>query len=361
MKNRFFLLALLSIITSCTPKKKGETPQPVYPVKVTTVEKENVPIYSELIGHVEPIITVEVQSRVEGTLMKAYFEEGSIVKKGQLLFSIDPRPFEADLQKAKAQQAEAIAMLRLSEEKVKRFLPLVQDEYYSQNDYDTLVQDNEANKAKLQEAQADIESATLNLDYCYIYSPIDGIAGINQTDPGNMVFPSKDEMLVLVNQLEPIFVQFYLPENQLQRLFSYRKRNPIKIEIHLENLEKSIVIGDLKMIDNQVNTDTGTVNVRGIFENKEHLLWPGEFVKTRLIYTVHKDAIVIPSQCIESTPDGHVVYVVKSDNTVDMRQVTLGQRENGSIIVEKGLEEGETVVTEGQLNLYQGTKINIKK
>ena len=137
--------------------------------------------------------------------------------------------------------------------------------------------------------------------------------------------------------------------------------NPIKVQVLLDDPEKTIVMGDLNMIDNQIDTTTGTVSVRGVFDNKEHNLWPGKFVKTRLIYTTQKDALVIPYQCIESTPDGHVVYVVKGDETVEMRYVTLGQRENGNIIIEKGLSEGEIVVTEGQLNLYAGTKITIKK
>lgn len=353
----FLLLALCS----CAKKPAKQQSLPVYPVSVIKAVKQDVPIYSSVIGHVDPITTINVQSRIEGSLLKAYFKEGQIVKKDELLFTIDPRPYEADLQKAKAGYEQALAQLRLSEDKVKRFTPLVEDEYYSQNDFDTLVQNNEANKAQLKETKAEIESAALNLDYCYIYCPVDGVAGFSQIDPGNMIFPNNNSTLVTINQIEPIYVRFFLPENQLQKLFYYRSKNPINIEVTLDDTQDTKVYGKLDMIDNQVDTSTGMITVRGIFENKDHRLWPGEFVPTRLIFKVEKDAIIIPYQAVQSTPKGHVVYVVKDDNTIEIRTVVIGQRENGNIIIQQGLKEDETVVTEGQLNLSNGSKVTIAK
>lgn len=346
-------------LCSCSKEPASKQSLPVYPVSVVKSEKQDIPIYSSVIGHVDPISTIKVQSRIEGSLMKAYFEEGQVVKKDELLFTIDPRPYNATLQKAKAGYEQALAQLRLSEDKVKRFTPLVEDEYYSQNDFDTLVQHNESNKALLKENKANIESAALNVDYCYIYSPITGVAGMYQIDPGNMVFPTPSSTLVTINQIEPIYVKFFLPENQLQKLFYYKDKNPIKIEVSLDDTQDTKVYGKLNLINNQVDTETGMITVRGIFENKDHRLWPGEFVSTKLIYKIEEGAIIIPYQAVQSTPEGPVVYIVKEGNTVDLRKVVLGQRENGNIIIKQGLSDNETVVIEGQLNLSPGSKVKI--
>lgn len=341
---------------SCNKSQKKIITTPSYPVKIVESVKEDVPIYTSVIGHVDPITTINVQSRIEGTLMQQYFEEGQVVKNGELLFTIDPRPFEAKLQKAKAAYEQTLAKLKLSEEKVKRFTPLVKDEYYSQNDFDNLIEEYEANKALLKENKADIDTASLNLDYCYIYCPVDGVAGISDIDPGNMIYPDQGSTMITINQIEPIYVRFFLPENQLQTLFHYKEQNPIKIEVDLSHSKS---IGKLNMINNQVDMNTGMITVRGEFENTDHKLWPGEFVKTKLIYTIEKDAILVPYQVIQRTPNGPVAYVVNSDKTVDMRKLELGQRENENIIVTSGLKEGETVVIEGQLNLSPGVKVKI--
>jgi multidrug efflux system membrane fusion protein len=352
-----WLLITLALL-SCSRTKPKTIQTPSYPVKVVQSIKQDVPIYASVIGHVDPITTINVQSRVEGTLMEQYFEEGQIVRNGELLYTIDPRPFEAKLQKAKAAYEQTLAKLKLSEDKVKRFTPLVKDEYYSQNDFDNLVKEYEANTALLKENKADIETATLNLDFCYIYCPVDGVTGISTIDPGNMIYPDQSSTMITINQIEPIYVRFYLPENQLQTLFYYKEKNPIRIEV---DLGKSKSFGKLNLINNQVDMQTGMITVRGEFENKDHKLWPGEFVKTRLIYTVEKDAILIPYQVVQRTPEGPVVYVVKTDQTVDMRPVKLGQREDSNIIVNEGLGEGETVVIEGQLNLSPGAKVSVVK
>jgi membrane fusion protein, multidrug efflux system len=356
-----YVVLLCCLLLGCTKNNTHKASSPVYPVNTIKVQKKDVPIYSDLIGHVTPISTINIQSRVKGQLVKAYFKEGQMVKKGDLLFTIDPREYEANLKKSQAQYEQTLALQRLSEDKVKRFAPLVKEQYYSQNDYDSLVQNNASNIAKLKTDRATIEEARINLDYCYIHSPIDGLAGIYQIDPGNMVFANKEETLVTINQLEPIYVEFYLPENQLQRLFTYKEKNPITVQVDLEDEKHTSVLGKLDLIDNEVTTQTGTVILRGIFQNTAHRLWPGEFVKTRLIYTLEKNALLIPYQCVQSTPSGPIVYVIDQDQIATLVLVELGQREGENIIVTKGLKEGQTVVVEGQLNLSTGTKVTIKK
>lgn len=358
---RYLLLILPFFFYSCTKKEETSNEPSAYPVRVSNAVLRDVPIYTSAIGHVDPITVINVQSRVEGKLIKTYFKEGSTIKKGDLLFLIDPRPFEAKLNKAKARYDQTIASLHLAEEQVKRFSPLVKEEYYSQNDFDSLVTSKETNSAQLKEDEANIETASLDLNYCYIHSPINGVLGISKVDTGNMVFPIHDETLVTINQIEPIYVKFFLPENQLQRLFSYKRKNPIKVEVELDDLEKSIIQGDLNLIDNEVNTQTGMITIRGEFSNEDHKLWPGEFVKTRLIYTIEKDAVVIPFQAVQKTPSGYITYVVKNDNTVDKREIILGQREDEDIIIKKGIQVDEKVVIEGQLNLSPGTKVFIQK
>lgn len=352
------ILLLLIILTSCS-KKEEKVKITSYPVITFDAIKQDVPLYIDTIGHVDPISTIQVQSRIEGMLTKAYFKEGQMVKKGQLLFTIDPKPYEASLEQAKAVYEQNLALKNLSEDKVKRYGPLVQEDYYSQGDYDDLMKDYDAKKAVMRQSQASVDSAAINLDYTYIYSPIDGKAGMYQINPGNMVFAGQNSTLVTINQIEPIYVKFSIPENQLQKLFTYQKKNSIKIRVSSDNIEKNFIEGDLNLIDNQVDNTTGTISIRGVFPNEDHVLWPGEFVQTRLIFTVEKNGILIPYQAVVSTPDGTVVFVVSKNNTVEMRSVVLGQRENQNVIVIKGIEEKESVVIDGQLNLSDGSSITI--
>lgn len=361
MKMLLCFLLITCCFFSCAKKQQVKTQKRSYPVAVATAIKKTVPIYIDTTGHVVPISAIDVKSRVEGILTKAYFKEGQDVKKGDLLFTIDKKPFTAQLDESKAILQESIASLAFADDKVRRFKPLVEEDYYSIINYEELKTTAAIDKATVAQNKANVDLASINLDYCSIYAPVDGKAGMYQIDPGNMVFANKDETLVTINQIKPIYVTFTIPENQLQRLFDARKNGEVQIDAAHCDLAGKCCQGKLNMIDNQIDTSTGMIKVRGIFPNDDSTLWPGEFVQTRLIFYQRQDAIIIPYQAVISTPDGHAVYVLTKNDTVEMQYIKLGQREDGNIIVEKGIDAGDIVVTEGQLNLSSGVSVSVKK
>lgn len=361
MKKAFLLIFTLLLFSFSSCSKK-QTPAPhAFPVNAAKVIKKDAPLYIDTIGHVEPIITVKIKSRVKGQITGVYFKEGDVVKKGDLLFSIDPLLFQANLDKNKAILLENLASLKIAEEKVRRYTVLTKEEYFSQLDFDQLKSDAERLSAVIKENQADIDSAEINLDYCWIYSPLNGRTGILKIDLGNWVKDDESQTLVTVNQMSPIYVTFSIPENELARLQKFRPKGEVKVRVSFDSLAKDYVEGDLEMLDNTVDEKTGMIALRATFANKTEELWPGQFVRTRLILTISKDALIIPYQAIDITTTGTFVFVVKEDKTVEMRSVKLGQREDEDVIVLEGLKEGETVVTEGLLNLYPGALVNIKK
>jgi multidrug efflux system membrane fusion protein len=357
--NRLLVSAFLVLtLISCHPKQKAAPPPPAYPVKVVTAEKKDAPIFIEALGHVDSLTTINLRSRIEGELVGVHFKQGQEVKKNDLLFTIDPRPYEAALKEAKGALEQNLANLALSEEKVKRYRLLAKDEYYSQMDYETLQSDFASSSALVVQSQAQVDTALINLNYCWIYAPIDGMTGILQVDFGNLV--SQDgQTLTTLNQMDPIYVTFSIPEIDLPKV---QNRNVActKVLAAYEDFTSQTFEGTLFMLDNTVDNKTGMIKLRALFTNNERKLWPGQFIRTRLILNILKDAVVIPYTAIQLTLSGPVVFVVKPDNTVDQRPVKLGQREDSNVIILSGLSSGDTIVTEGQINLFQGARIAIR-
>ncbi len=353
-----YFLVLLSL-TSCHRKKK-KIPPPVFPVTISEVVQKDSPIYIDTIGHVDPIVTVNVVSRVKGEITNVYFTEGQTVKEGDLLFAIDPRTFQATLDKEVATLAATTSRYQFAREKVLRYSGLTEEDFYSQVNFDSLTTDMKTFEAVMQQNQADIDDAKINLDYCWIYSPLNGRTGILQVDRGNVLKADESQTLVVINQMKPIYVTFSVPERDLVRIRKYAKKNDLTTIAAFEDFHKDAFTGKLQMIDNQVNEKTGMVDIRSIFENEDEGLWPHQFVRTRLILYVMKDALVIPYQAINMTMEGPQVFVVKQDQTVDMRKVELGERENGDVIILKGLQKGEKIVTEGLQNLFPNAHVSIK-
>lgn len=347
------------LLSSCHHKKAAPLPS-AYPVQVTQAVAQDTPIFIEALGHVQSITSIDIRSRIEGELTGIYFTQGQEVKAGDLLFTIDPKPYQAALKQAQGALEQSIANLSLAEEKVKRYRMLASDEFYSQIDYETLQANMAANAALVKENQGQVDSANINLDYCWIYAPIDGMTGILQIDLGNLVSADGQTPLISLNQMAPIFVTFNVPEFQLPRIQkSYRDKTLQVLAAYEDFKSDEIFNGSLYMMNNSVDQQTGMIALRAIFENKSRELWPGQFIRNRLILCTSKDAVIIPYTAVQLTQAGPIVFALKEDMTVEQRAVKLGQRTDAQVIVLDGVKAGETIVLEGQINLISGSKVYI--
>ena len=316
---------------------------PLRPATVAKVVTKDVPLYLDEIGTCAAYETVQVQAQVSGVIIGRHFQDGSEVKKGDSLFTIDPRPFQAVLDQAKAQAA-------LDQVTLKRQEDLRARKVISQQDYDTAV-------ANAQKSQAATESAQVNLDWCYIKSPINGRIGLRNVDVGNLVGPTTGS-LVTIQGLDPIYTDFTVAQNDLPLVRKYLGAPNLKVQTYLADGSITPRLGDLYFIDKAVQPGSGTVKVRGVTPNPDRALWPSEFVLVRFILDTLKDATLVPTQAVQISQAGPFVFVVKSDNTVELRPVTPGQRQEGDLtVIENGVKPDETVVVTGQLALAPGAKI----
>lgn len=346
---------LLLIVSACHKKPLPQA-SPSYPVKTGMATTQQTPIYIEALGHVDSITAINIRSRIEGELTGVYFTQGQEVKKNDLLFTIDPRPYQAALKQAQATLEQNLANLALASEKVKRYRTLANDEYYSQIDYETLQANLASTTAIVEQNRAQVDTALINLNYCWIYAPIDGLMGLLQVDYGNLVTVGGTTLSTL-NQMSPIYVTFSIPEFQLPLVQKYNRTDPLKVLAAYENFQNEVFEGKLFMINNSVDPNTGMITLRAVFENTQNELWPGQFVRTRLILHTLPEAVIIPYSAIQLTQSGPVVFVVKEDHTVEQRSLKLGQREDLNVIILEGLKGGETIVLEGQLNLFNGATV----
>jgi membrane fusion protein, multidrug efflux system len=319
---------------------------PIRPVLVAKVITKDVPIYLDEIGTCAAYETVQVQAQVSGQIITRDFQDGSDVKKGDLLFTIDPRPFQAALDQAKAQAALDQATLKRQEDLRAR-------KVISQQDYDIAV-------ANAQKSKAVADAAQVNFDFCYIKSPINGRVGLRNVDVGNLVGPSSPA-LVTIQGLDPIYTDFTVSETDLPLVRRYLGGPNVKVETRSPDVGKPPRTGDLYFIDTAVQPGAGTVKARSVTPNPDHAFWPLEFVRVRFILDKLQDANLVPSQAVQISQSGPFVFVLKPDNTVDLRQVKPGQRQEGdTTVIEEGLKAGETVVVTGQLALAPGTKVEPK-
>ena len=331
-----------------------------FPVRVAKAEQNDVPIFLEGLGHVNSITAIDIRSRIEGEITGVYFQQGQEVKKGELLFTIDPKPYEAALKQAKGTLDRSLADLAISAEKVKRYRTLANDEYFSQIDFETLQANFAANQGIVEQNRALVDRAAINLDYCWIYAPIDGMMGILQIDYGNLVSADSKTMVTL-NQMAPIYVTFSIPEFQLPQIQKVMNPcKPLKVLVAYEKFGAGEFEGKLYMIDNAVDAKTGMIKLRAVFDNEQRQLWPGQFVRARLILDVQKDAVVIPSAAVQMALEGPIAFVVKENRTVEERRLKLGQRQDDSVIALEGISPGDILVTEGQINLSSGSKVFIQ-
>jgi multidrug efflux system membrane fusion protein len=330
------------------------------PVVVATAVQKTMPLQIRAVGNVEAYSTVSVKSQVTGVLTQAHFKEGQNLKKGQLLFTIDPRPYEAALKQAEANLARDNAQLQNSREQARRYAELVKKQYVSQEQYDQIRANADAAEAVVQADQAAVENAKVQLSYCYIFSPIDGQAGTLLVNEGNLVRINDGTPLVVINQVAPIYVTFSVPEQGLDNIRRHMSAGSLRVEAQFQSDQGRPAEGNLAFIDNAVDRTTGTIKLKAEFKNEDKRLWPGQFVNVALTLSTQSDAIVIPSEAVQVGQEGQHVFVVKPDKTVEMRPVTVGQTNEGEAIIASGLSAGEQIVREGQFLLGPGSRIEIK-
>ncbi|HET6464208.1 MAG TPA: efflux RND transporter periplasmic adaptor subunit [Nitrospiria bacterium] len=360
-------LAVAVFLSACSGQSSGQTPKkdakgaPAVPVLVSPVVQKPMPVELRAIGNVQSYSTVVVKSLVEGTLTRAYFNEGQEVKQGALLFTIDARPFEVQLKQAEANLARDRAQAENARLEANRYEQLLQKQYVSQEQYEQLRANSGAYEGTLLADQAAVDQAKLQLDYCSIRSPVDGVAGTLLVYPGNLVkVDDPDHPLVTINQVRPIYVAFSVPEKDLSDIRRHRALGPLAVEAIVPNGKSPAAHGRLTFVDNAVNNTTGTIQLKALFPNEAETLWPGQFVNVVLTLTMQPDAVVVPSQAIQTGQQGSYVFVVKSDQTVESRPVVAAQEVNGETVINQGLAPGERVVTDGQLRLVSGVKVEIK-
>jgi multidrug efflux system membrane fusion protein len=391
------LIILAAAASGCANKAQQNFERPPAPVVVSTAVAQDVSTYLDALGKIVAREVVAIQPQVSGRIMKIHFTDGANVKRGQLLFTIDPRPFEANLKQAQAnlardaalkKQAEANLAREIAREKwglaqVERYRTLVEQgvvpkEQYEQlrAEYDSLKANSEAARATVRSADetikvnnAAIETAKVQLSYCYIHSPIDGRAGQRLVDIGNVVNPGSSggnsgensNALLVIERLDPIYADFTISQNSLSAVQQEMRQGTLKAEVRLPDTADDPVAGQLTFVDNAVQNETGQVTLRATLPNPGHRFWPGRFVNIRLVLSTVQGAVLVPVSAPQMSASGSYVYVVKSDATAEQRPVSLGQRQGDLIVVEKGVAAGEQIVTNGQLGVTPGGKVVVEQ
>jgi membrane fusion protein, multidrug efflux system len=330
------------------------------PVLVAKAIRKTVAQRLHAIGRVEAYSTVEIKSQINGQVMQVHFKEGQDVAKGDLLFTIDPRPFEAALNQAVADLSRDQAQKVQLENDFQRYETLLHAGVGSRQQYDEAKSKYQAIVATVAADQASVQTARLNLEYTQITSPIDGRTGNLILHAGNLVKANADTAMVVINQVKPVYVDFSVPEQQLAEIRKGIASHPLNVDAVAPDEKKTTVHGSLSFVDNTVDATTGTIQLKGVFDNRDQKLWPGQFVDTYLTLAEVPDAVLVPSQAVQTGLDSSYVFVVDPKMKAAMRKVTIGDTINGDTVIQSGLGGGETVVTDGQLRLIPGGTVMIK-
>src|SRR5262245_34646009 len=334
--------------------QKAPAPKPV-PVKIAAVEKADFPVYLTGLGTVQGFNTVLVRTRVDGQINKIDFTEGQFVKEGDTLVEIDPRPFQAALDQAKAKKAQDEANLANAQLDLQRFTRL--GEFATKQQTDTQRALVAQLTAQIAADQAAIENAQTQLDYATVKAPISGIVGIRQVDVGNIVNAATQTGIVSIAQIEPITVIFTAPEDQLPEIQASLAVSPPKVIALSTDGKKELSTGTLALINNQVDVSSGTVRLKAVFDNKDHALWPGQSVSTRLLIKTLKDATVVPDDAVQHSNDGLYAYTVNAENKAEFRKIKVTNSIDGRSVVDEGLSPGQQVITAGQYKVQPGTLV----
>jgi len=317
-----------------------------------------VPIYLDYVGILQSIESVDINARVEGFLVERAFKDGADLQEGDLLFIIDPRPFQADLEAAKAKLAEDLAALSYAREQVKRYKPLVDKDYITRDAYDDYVTQVKEAQAVVEADRANVVQAELNLSYCTMSAPFDGRIGRRMVDVGNLVGAGGEAtLLATIVQLDPIYVYFDVAERDIPEVLKQQNSKPLTFSLILPDESKHPEDGTIDFVDNQVDATTGTINLRGTIGNSSKTILPGQYVKVQLLLKEQPDTIVVPAQAVGDQQGDLFVFVVGKDNKVEFKNVTAGASYENMRIIEKGLTAGEKVVVNGLQKLKPGMTV----
>ncbi len=338
------------------PPQRGAGQQAV-PVAIAAVTQQDMPVYLDGLGSVQAFNTVTLKTRIDGEVTQVAFREGQDVKKGALLIVIDPRPYQVALEQAQATLYRDQSQLTIAKRNVDRYSELFKEGVVSQQDLDTQ-QSAEGNLEGMVRAdQATIDNARLNLAYTHITAPFDGRVGLRLVDPGNMVHASDASGMLVLTQMHPIAVIFTIPEDNLPPVLKRLHLGGMTVDVFSRDNRNHLSTGSLLTVNNQIDQSTGTVRLKAVFDNNDSMLWPNQFVNARLLLDVKKNATVVPSAAVQRGAEGTYAFVVKVDNTVEVRQVKVGVTEGNLIAVNQGLNPGEKVVTDGQDKLQAGSHV----
>ena len=353
----FAALCAALALAACS-RSKVPPADPAVPVSVAKVEKKALPELINAVGSVEAINSVQIKSLVDGQLLESHVKDGEDLKKGQLLFKIDPRPAQAALAQVNAALAKDEAARDLAHAQLQRYAPVAAKGFISQDQMQQYQTAFEAAAASVKVDIANVQAAKLTLGYTDIYAPIDGRAGRILVQPGNIVKANDTQALLTINQLSPIFVNFAVPGQYVERVRGAQAKGTLPALASGEGIAGKIE-GQLTFVDNAVDSATNTVKLRASFANADERLWPGEFVSIALTLGTDADALVVPDAAVKAGPNGSYVFVIKTDSHAELRSVDVGRSVGGETLVTKGLNAGETVVTDGQSRLVEGTKVKV--
>jgi multidrug efflux system membrane fusion protein len=340
---------------------KGQTAQngapkvPAIPVSISPVQKADFPVFLTGLGTVQGFNTVQVRTRVDGQIDKIAFTEGQMVNQGDLLAEIDPRPFQAALDQAKAKKAQDEANLANANLDLQRYTKL--GEFATRQQTDTQRSTVAQLTAQIAADEAAISNAQTQLDYTQVKAPISGVAGLRQVDIGNIVNASTQTGIVTIAQVEPIAVIFTAPEDQLPYINEGQKSGALKVIALTTDGKKTLAQGQLAVINNQVDTTSGTIRLKAVFDNKDHVLWPGQSVSTRLLVRTLKDATVVPDDAVQHSTNGLYAYTVNQDNKAEVHKIKVSNSIDGRSVVEEGLSPGQQVITGGQFKVQPGSLV----
>ena len=353
------LIACLPLL-SCTKAKEPPKERPPAPVEVVTVTTRNVPVQLSGIGSVEAYSSVAVKSRVDGTIVKVHLAEGQDVRRGDILFTLDTAPFQAALRHAEAVLARDLAQARNAEEQAARYASLVKEGIVTKEQYDSYRTAADALNATVAADRAAVENARIALSYCTIRAPLAGRTGGLGIHAGNVI-NSNDTVLVTINQVSPIYATFSLPEKDLPEIQRRMSGGKLRVEATVPSDLTAVERGTVTFIDNMVDPATGMFKLKATFANSNRQLWPGQFVNVRLTLATLPDAVVVPQQAVLTGQKGQYVFLLKNDDTVEQRPVQAGISHGGEMVIRQGIQPGETVVTDGQMRLMPGAKVEVRK
>ncbi len=329
------------------------------PVLASRAEQKDVPVILEAIGRVRPPASVAIKAQVGGQIAKAHFTEGEEVKEGDLLFTIDPRPFEVALALARAAFAQAQAQAKNAREQAARYASLGETGTVPREQADQFQNTAVAAEAAVQAADASVNNAQLQLDYCAVLAPLSGRTGRVLVDPGNVVRANETD-LVIINQIQPIEVLFSLAERHLPEVQQQLREDRLKVVANPEGQKEARAEGELRFVDNAVKPTSGTIDLKATFENADRVLWPGQFVSVELWLRIERGVWVVPAKAVQTGQKGPFIYVVQADRTAQPRNVVVKRTVRGQAVIAQGLQSGETVVTDGQSRLVPGARVEIK-